>query len=79
VGEHPIDPAWRIKRSELYLAYSEAVGALLAHIEDNIDIATDTGDEEVVNALRGVRGLMRSRFTDITREGEKDAASTNTD
>jgi hypothetical protein len=67
---HPIDPAWRVKTAELYLASAEAVGSLLAHVEDCLHLFETNGDNESVEALRGLRGLMRSRYNDLNNAGE---------
>lgn len=69
--EHPIDPEWRQEAAALQAAYARAVAALLAHIEDNIDLATHAGDEEVVASLMSTRGLMRSRYKDYLEGAEK--------
>ena len=68
---HSVDGEWRVKEAELYHAYAEAVGALLAHIDDCSDLFVELRDTEAQNSLRSMRGLMRSRYSDLRSLSER--------
>jgi len=70
LSEHETNGSWRERGAAALFAHVEALNETLDHIEDNLDLFRYLNDTEAMTALRGIRGLLRTKRDDLKRDAE---------
>jgi hypothetical protein len=69
-GEHSLDGDWRVPRAASLASEARAIRDAIDHLEDLTEMFVQEKDEETVDALRSLRGQLRSRASDRESEAE---------